>query len=337
MRRLRGAGASHEDDAMNRRDLGRALLLLGSAGAAHAQEGWPARPLRMIVPSAPGAGSDIVGRVLAEKLAKALGQPIAVENRPGSSGVIANGEAAQSRPDGYTLLFCGYASMVVNPWFYKKLPYRPLEDFAPVAQVGAGGNLLLVHPRVPAQDIRTLAEWARGQKAPPPFATWGVGSSGHAAMEQLMQSTGARFEHVVYKGVPQLLQDLVAGQIGIGWADPMVALPLVNEGKVRALGIAATQRAPRLPQVPTLAEQQVPLDLDGWYGLFVRAGTPPAVVDRLHAAVTTITRDPEFLERMHALNLNAAPPRTPAQFAQVLRSETQRWGDLVRRMGVEPQ
>jgi tripartite-type tricarboxylate transporter receptor subunit TctC len=260
-----------------------------------------------------------------------------VDNKPGSSGVIANGEAAQSKPDGYTLLFCGYASMVVNPWFYKKLPYRPLGDFTPVAQVGAGGNLLLVHPSLQVQDIRGLTDWARAEKAPPLYASWGIGSSGHAAMEQVMQATGTKFEHVVYKGVPQLLQDLVAGQIRIGWADPSVALPLVNAGKVRALGIAATQRAPLLPQVPTLAEQQVPLDLDGWYGLFVRAGTPSAIVDRLHAATSSITRDAEFLERMHALNLNTAPPRTPAQFAQVIRAETLRWGELLRRMGVEQQ
>lgn len=322
---------------MKRRDFCQAVALLGAPPLLYAQESWPSRPLRMIVPSAPGAGSDIVGRLLAEKLAKALGQPVTVDNKPGSSGVIANGEAAQSKPDGYTLLFCGYASMVVNPWFYKKLPYRPLEDFAPVAQVGAGGNLLLVHPSLPVQDIRGLADWARTQKAPPLFATWGVGSSGHAAMEQIMQATQTKFEHVVYKGVPQLVQDLVAGQIQIGWGDPMVALPLLQAGKIRALGIAATQRAPQLPQLPTLAQQQVPLDLDGWYGLFVRAGTPQLVVDRLHGATTAITRDAEFVERLHALNLNAAPARTPAQFAQTLRSETQRWGELAQRMGVQPQ
>lgn len=322
---------------MKRRSFFQALGALTAPATVQAQDSWPARPLRMIVPSAAGAGSDIVGRILADRLGRALGQTVTIDNKPGSSGVIANGEAALSKPDGYTLLFCGYASMVVNPWFYKKLPYRPLEDFVPIAQVGAGGNLLLASPRLPVSDIRSLAEWARTQKAPPPYATWGVGSSGHAAMEQLMQATGVRFEHVVYKGVPQILQDMLGGQILVGWADPMVALPLVNDGKLRALAIAATQRAPRLPQVPTLAEQKVPLDLDGWYGLFARAGTPQPIVDRLYAATLAITRDAEFVERLHALNLNASTARTPSQFAQTLRDETQRWGELVRRMGVEPQ
>lgn len=322
---------------MDRREFCKALVLAAAVPAARAQEAWPSRPIRMISPAGPGSGSDIVGRMLAGKLSQALGQPVHVDNKPGANGVLANGEAALSKPDGYTLLFCGFGSMVVNPWFYKKLPYRPLEDFTPVAQVGSGGTLLLVHPGMPARDLRGLTAWARNQKSPPIFATWGVGSSAQAAMEQVMQVTGVKYEHVVYKTIPQLLQDLVSGRIRIGWADPMAPLPLINEGKLRALAVAATQRAPRLPDVPTLMEQGVPLDLDGWYGLFVRAGTPAAIVERLHALVAAIAQDPEFVERLHFINVSASPTRTPQQFAQAMRSETQRWGELAKRMGVEPQ
>ncbi|GAC1607819.1 MAG: tripartite tricarboxylate transporter substrate binding protein [Ramlibacter sp.] len=314
-----------------------ASTILVAPWLAQAEEIYPSRAIRIIVPSAPGSGSDVVGRVLAERLSRALGQPVTVDNKPGSSGIIANGEAARSRPDGYTLLYCGFASMVVNPWFYKKLPYRPFEDFAPIARIGSGGVVLVANPQLKVEDIHELVEWARRQKAPPAFATWGVGSSAQAAMEQIARTTGVKFEHVVYKSIPQLLQDVVAGQIQIGWADPSAPLGMIAEGQLRALGIASLSRAPRLPSVPTLLEQKIPVDLDGWSGLYARSGTPPAIVDKLRSVVLDIVRDPQFVSQLHALNLNESPPLSPAQFTQLMKSDTQRWGELARRMGVEPQ
>ncbi|MGO4394705.1 Bug family tripartite tricarboxylate transporter substrate binding protein [Variovorax sp. M-6] len=323
---------------MKRRDIAAALALAATLGRAWGgNDPYPNRPIRMVVGTAAGSGTDILARVLAEKLGRLLGQTVIVDNKPGSNGILANGDVAASKPDGYTLLLCGFSSMVANPWFYKKLPYRPLADFAPIAQIGAGGNLLLVNPRLPIQDVHDLVEWARAQKATPLYATWGVGSSAHAAMEQLMHTSGVKFEHVVYKSIPQLLQDLVGGQIDIGWADPMSPLPLINQGSVRALAVASTARAPRLPNVPTLLEQKIPMNLDGWYGLFVRHGTQVAIIMRLHELVAQISREAEFIARLHALNVNVSQPGTPEQFTALMKNETQRWGELARQMGVEPQ
>ncbi|HVR53977.1 MAG TPA: tripartite tricarboxylate transporter substrate binding protein [Pseudorhodoferax sp.] len=323
---------------MRRRDIAAALALSATLGRAWGQnEPYPSRPVRMVAGAAAGSGTDVLARVLAERLGQLLGQTVFVDNKPGSNGILANGDVAASKPDGYTLLFCGFSTMVANPWFYKKLPYRPLADFAPIAQVGAGGNLLLVNPRLPVRNVQELVAWARAQKATPLYATWGVGSSAHGAMEQLTHSSGVKFEHVVYKTVPQLLQDLVGGQIDIGWTDPMSPLPLIEQGSVRVLAVASTARAPRLPDVPTLLEQQIPMDLDGWYGLFVRHGTPDTITMRLHELVAQISTQAGFVARLHALNVNVFPPGTPAQFTALIQHETQRWGELARRMGVEPQ
>jgi len=323
---------------MKRRDITAALALTATLGRAWGQNDfYPSRPIRMVVATGAGSGTDTLARVLAERLGRLLGQTVIVENKPGSNGILANGDVAASKPDGYTLLFSGFSSIVVNPWFYKKLPYRPLADFAPIAQIGSGGNVLLVNPRLPIQNVHDLVEWARAQKAAPLYATWGIGSSAHAAMAQLMHTSGVKFEHVVYKTTPQLLQDLVGGQIDIGWTDPMSPLPFIDRGSVRALAVASTARAPRLPNIPTLLEQKIPMDLDGWYGLFVRHGTPGAITGRLHELVTQISREAAFIARLHALNVNVPPPGTPEQFMAIMKHETERWGELALRMGVEPQ
>lgn len=323
---------------MKRRDIAAALALSAALGRAWGQNDlYPSRPIRMVAGAAAGSGTDILARVLAERLGRLLGQTVIVDNKPGSNGILANSDVAASKPDGYTLLFCGFSSIVANPWFYKKLPYRPLADFAPIAQVGAGGNVLLVNPRLPIRNVHDLVEWARTQKATPLYATWGVGSSAHAAMEQLTHTSGVKFEHVVYKTVPQLLQDLVGGQIDIGWTDPMSPLPFIDQGSVRPLAVASTARAPRLPNIPTLLEQKIPMDLDGWYGLFVRHGTPVAITRRLNELVAQISGEAEFIARLHSLNVNVSRPGTPEQFMALMKHETERWGELARRMGVEPQ
>lgn len=303
--------------------------LLNSAAVMAAN--WPVdKPIRMIVPTPPGGGTDIFSRVIANHLGKALGQTIVVENKGGANGLIGQTTAAKSAGDGYTLLFTYTAAIVVNPAMQPSMPYDTLKDLKPVAQIGTGGNYLVVSSDVPAKDVKTFIEWVKAQPAPVNYGSWGVGSGGHLTMEAVKTQTGTKLSHVPYRGSGPLIIDLAAGTVKVAFADTVATLPYLKSGKFKALAVSGTARAPLTPEVQTLNEQGVPFGLDSWYGLFVPAGTPDAIVKRLNAEVSKIVALPEVKERFLQMNMASSPQKTPEEFEATVRRDMQAWGDIVR-------
>lgn len=324
---------------INRRKslLGMTALALSPVAIAAGTDVYPNRPIRLICPSGAGTGSDLIARALSSRLSEVLGQNIFIDNKPGSNGILGLGEAARGGQDGYTLLVCGFAAMVINPWLYKSLPYKPLEDFAPIAKLSSGGVLLLVNPSHPATDVKSYVEWAKKQKNKPIYATWGVGSSAHASMELLGRTTGVSLEHVTYKTIGELTKDLVSGIVEVGWTDPATPIALIKEGRLRPIAVASRERAPLLPDTPTLMEQGIPIGLDGWYGFFARSGTPNSIITRLNNAANDVLRDPNFKELMLRMNGIVSSPAPPQDFTQIVQSDTEQWGQLLRGTGMKPQ
>lgn len=312
-----------------------ALLLTAAVCASgHAAEPYPQRPVTLIVPTAPAGGTDTIARIMAESLGKQLGQPFVVENKPGANGVLGVEAGARAAPDGYRLLFTYAASVVVNPGLYRKLPYDPVKDLAPIAQIGRGGNLLLVRPDFPA---RTLEEFVREVKAHPgkySYCSWGAGSGGHLAMESLKKQAGLDMLHVPYKGTSPCVQDLAGKQVDAAFGDTSSTIELVKAGRVRALANSGPKRLPMLPDVPTMTEAGYPFTTYSWYGLLAPARTPPDIIERLNAAVQKALVDPEVVRRMRELNFDDLPQTTPAQFGSVIRQDLQDWRGLIRSINL---
>lgn len=313
-----------------------AVAILAAAGslaplqAARAQAPWPAHPIRLVVPSSAGSGTDLFARLLAERLGKALGQTVVVDNKAGATGMIGNDTVAKARPDGYTLLFTFAASVVINQTLQPKLPYDALRDLVPVAQVGAGGNFLVVSPDFPARDLKEFVTYMKAHPDAYDYASWGVGSGGHLTMESLKMQTGIKLRHVPYKTVPQILNDLQGGIIKVAFVDSSSPLQLIRAGKIRPLALSGTHRGPALPGLATMTEQGVPFDTDSWYGMFAPAGTPAPIVQRLNAEVNRMLGDPAMRERFRQLNLAQMPAKSSEQFAQTVRSDIQAWGEVIR-------
>ncbi|KUE85080.1 ABC transporter substrate-binding protein [Cupriavidus necator] len=316
-----------------RRDVLRALAALGlgaAAGPLCASNAWPAKPIRLVVPAPPGGGTDLFARALAASLGKALGQTIVVDNKPGATGIIGNDAVAKASPDGYTLLFTYAATVVINQTLQPKLPYDGLRDLLPVAQVGAGGNFLVVTPDFPARTLKELVAHVLKRPDAYDYGSWGIGSGGHLTMEALKMQTGMKLRHVPYKGVAQILTDMQGGVVKVAFVDTSSSLPLIRAGKLRALAISGTRRAPATPDVPTMTEQGYRFDTDSWYGLFAPAGTSAAIVQRLNAEVTRLLADAPMRERFLQLNMGMAPARSAEQFAQTVRDDVGVWGKVIQ-------
>ncbi|EON17415.1 extra-cytoplasmic solute receptor [Cupriavidus sp. GA3-3] len=320
-------------NAARRRDVLRALAALGlgaAAGPLCASNAWPAKPIRLVVPAPPGGGTDLFARALAASLGKALGQTIVVDNKPGATGIIGNDTVAKASPDGYTLLFTYAATVVINQTLQPKLPYDGLRDLLPVAQVGAGGNFLVVTPDFPARTLKELVAHVLKRPDAYDYGSWGIGSGGHLTMEALKMQTGMKLRHVPYKGVAQILTDMQGGVVKVAFVDTSSSLPLIRAGKLRALAISGTRRAPATPDVPTMTEQGYRFDTDSWYGLFAPAGTSAAIVQRLNAEVTRLLADAPMRERFLQLNMGMAPARSAEQFAQTVRDDVGVWGKVIQ-------
>ncbi|CAJ95636.1 Tripartite tricarboxylate transporter substrate binding protein [Cupriavidus necator] len=320
-------------NAARRRDVLRALAALGlgaAAGPLCASNAWPAKPIRLVVPAPPGGGTDLFARALAASLGKALGQTIVVDNKPGATGIIGNDTVAKASPDGYTLLFTYAATVVINQTLQPRLPYDGLRDLLPVAQVGAGGNFLVVTPDFPARTLKELVAHVLKRPDAYDYGSWGIGSGGHLTMEALKMQTGMKLRHVPYKGVAQILTDMQGGVVKVAFVDTSSSLPLIRAGKLRALAISGTRRAPATPDVPTMTEQGYRFDTDSWYGLFAPAGTSAAIVQRLNAEVTRLLADAPMRERFLQLNMGMAPARSAEQFAQTVRDDVGVWGKVIQ-------
>lgn len=299
---------------------------------------WPdARPIRIVSPGAPGAGSDLFARMFAELLGQTLKQRIIVDNKPGANGIIGNDAVAKAAPDGYTLLFSYAAAIVMNQALQPNLPYNALTDLQPVAQIGAGGTYLLVGPDIPANNLKEFVALIKANPGKYDYASWGIGSGGHMQMEWLMMHSGLKMNHVPYKATAPMVADLNAGVVKIGFADTASTTPLVKAGRLKAIAISGTRRSPGLPDLPTMAEQGFPLQIDAWYCMMAPARTPMAIVRRLNAEVNRILEDPANAARFGSLNFALpAPIKSPEQFGQTIREDIDLWRQVVKTADIKP-
>jgi tripartite-type tricarboxylate transporter receptor subunit TctC len=305
------------------------LAALATGDAVLAQGDWPTRPITMIVPAAAGSGTDLMARELATRLGAALKQPVIVEDKAGASGVIGTHAVVRAAPDGYTILYTNGTNTVMAPALLKTLPYDVQRDLAPIAQTAVGGVILLVNNDVPAKNVQELVQYIKANPRKLTYGSWAVGSSGHLTMEWLKKQAGLEIEHVPYKATPQLLTDLVAGTLKIGWTDPAAPVPFIESGKVRPIAVTGAHRLPRTPNVPTMGEQGFPFDSVGWFGVFAPAGTPKQIVQRLSEEINRIQSQPEMVARVAALNIAAPPVRSPDQFRAIIAQDLKLWKQIV--------
>ncbi|WP_232346341.1 Bug family tripartite tricarboxylate transporter substrate binding protein [Cupriavidus sp. USMAA2-4] len=311
--------------------VGSACVLLASSGPARAG-GYPDKPIRLVVPFPPGGGTDVLGRLVAVRLGAELKQTVVVENVAGATGTIGSAQVARAAPDGYTLLLGISATHAIAPSVFPRLPYAPLRDFAPVARLAYGGNVLVANPGFAAHDLPGLVAMARRPGADIAFGSWGQGSGGHLAGEAVNTAAGIHLRHIPYKGVSPMLTDVIGGTLPLAMSDLTGTLPLIRAGKVRALAVSGSQRSPALPDVPTFTEAGVPFRLDSWFALFVPARTPAAIVDKLEQATRAAMQDDGVQAQIAAFGMRYTPV-TRAAFAAQMRDDAQAWAALVKSSG----
>ena len=315
----------------------RALVLgvaLVAAGACAQAENYPNRPIRFILPFPPGGGTDILGRIIAERLGVHLGQPVVVENRGGAGGNVGAEAAARSAPDGYTIVLVA-PSLAISPSLYAKLGYDPVKDFAPISLVGTVPNVIVVHPSLPAQTLAEFIALAKSKPGAMNFGSGGAGTSNHLAGELFNIVAGVKLVHVPYKGVNLAMNDVLGGQVQLVVIGIPAAAPHIKAGRLRALAVIAPQRSPALPDVPTAAEAGLPgFDVTTWYGVLAPAGTPRAIVVRLNAELARIMHAPDLQERLAATGTEPLTG-TPEQFAHYIAQEIAKWEKVVRAAGLK--
>ncbi len=311
-------------------------VLATTAPAALAQT-YPTRIVRVVVAFPAGGPTDFVARLLADKLKGLLGQNVIIENKAGANGVIGADYVAKSEPDGHTLFLTTVGAVAITPGMRASMPYQTLRDFAPITLVVRNTTILVVKPDLPAADAKALAAMAKAKPGEIPFASTGVGSMPHLALELYQSAAGVKFLHVPYRGAAPAITDLLGGQVTALFADTPVVMPQILGGKLKPLAAAADQRTEVLPNVPTLAEQGFAnTGADNWYGLLAPAHTPPAVVAKLNDAVGKALADPDVRKKL--VDSGAVPsPTTPADFGKLLASEIDRWGKVVRERGIKEE
>jgi tripartite-type tricarboxylate transporter receptor subunit TctC len=316
----------------------RALLLVAIAAlAANAfAQNYPVRPVRLVVPSSPGGTSDILGRLLAQKLGEALGQQVVVENRPGASSVIGADVVAKAAPDGYTLLISP-AALAINPHMYAKMPFNTQRDLAPISLVVETGNVLVVHPSVPARTVQDLIALARRKPGHLVAASPGLGGSPHMSAELFKIMAGVDVLIVSYKGSGPGTIALLSGEVSLMFTTPPSAIAFLRAGKLRALGVTTRKRIPALPEVPTVAEAALPgFEATQWFGLLAPAGTPRSIVDRLYQETMRAVRAPDMKERFAAEGLEPIASK-PEDFAAFIHSELDKWAKVIKAAGIKVQ
>lgn len=309
------------------------ITCMAGAGSAAAQ-GFPSKPVRIVVGASAGGGIDIVSRLVGQKLTERIGQPVIVDNRPGAGTTIGGDVVAKSAPDGHTVLMAS-TSFSVSAGLYRKLPFDPIRDFAPVTLVASGPLVLVAHPLVPAKSVKALIALAKARPGKLTFASGGTGSSLHLAGEWFKSSAGIDMVHVPYKGGAPAAVDLMAGQVDVMF-DVMVAqFPHIKAGKTRPLAVTTRTRSSLLPEVPTVAESGLPgFDVAGWFGVLAPAATPSDAVARLHTEIVAVLKSTDVRERLTALGADPVGS-TPAEFAAYYRSEVERWGKTIRAAGIK--
>ena len=312
-----------------------AALLLGCLPLmAAAQGAYPHKPIRMIVPYPPGGPTDVLGRIVAQKLSESLGQQVVVENRPGASGMIGAELVAKAAPDGYTLL-TNASIHVINPSLYPKMNFDALRDFAPVSLIAQVPLILVVNPGLPVKSVQELIALGKAEPNRLNFGSSGNAAAPHLAGESFKIATGIQMQHVPYKGSAPALTDLIGGQVQLIFDSMPSAMPHVKSGKIRALAVTTAKRSPTVPDLPTIAESGVPgFDISTWYGVWAPAGTPKDIVNKVSAEIAKALQQPAVRERLAALGAEPVG-NTPEEFAAYCQSELAKWSKIVRESGAK--
>ncbi len=324
MRRLRGLGLGLL-----------AATLLAAAPATQAQT-YPDRPITIVVPLAAGTGMDSLVRLYADKLQASLGKPVVVENKPGAALMLAAAAVATAPADGYTLLVSTSSAMAINPVLYKKINYK-LTDFVPVSFYVKSPFILVVNPDLPAKTVPELIDLAKKSEKPLSYSSPGAGVAQHLSMEYMKQRFGVNLTHVPYRSTPQSVADIVANHVQLGFAEAGATLPLIRDGKLRALAVSSSTPIPTLPDVPPFAKAANAPDFEAvsWHMLYAPAATPKPILDKLHAEMTKIMSDPEMKQKATTIGLLPVDPPSIADTQKYLASEREKWGSLVKKLGLE--
>lgn len=321
----------------------RRSLLVSSAAlaaapfSAFAQAAYPNRPVRLIAPFPPGGTSDVLGRLLAQKMSDGLGQVVMVENRPGAAANIGHELASRAPADGYTLILSNSSTFLANPYLYKKMPFDPFTDFAPVSLVASAGQVLVVHPSVPANSVADLIALAKAKPNALNFGSGGVGIQSHISGEMFKSRAGVSMVHVPYKGTIQAVTDCVAGQVQLVFADMVPAMPQIRGGKLRPLAVTSLKRAAVLPDVPTLHEIALPnFDSGVWWAVLAPRATPAAIVERLNQELARVLKSPEVIAKYADIGL-AIEYSTPPAVLALAKKQAPEMGQILKAAGVEPE
>ena len=315
----------------------RAILAAGLAApfAARAESAWPTKPVRIVVPFAPGGAIDATARVIADALTARFGQQVMVDPRPGANTIVGSDAVAKAAPDGYTFLITTNSTHTNNPTLYAKLPFDPAKDLAPVSLVSLGTILLAAKGDAPFSDLKGMAAWVKGLGRPATYGSWGIGSSGHLYGLMLEKVLGGYYSHVPYRGDVQALQDVSNGTLDLTWASPASAKPQIAAGRIKALAAAGSKRSASMPELPTFAEQLVPgFDLSLFVAAYAPAGTPAEIVGRMQREIKAAISDPVVAEKLIAQGQTPVGS-TAQELAKVLSRETPIWADLIQQSGAK--
>ena len=303
---------------------------------ALAQDAYPSKPIRMVVGYAPGGGTDVVARLVAARMTVQLGQSVIVENRPGNSGIVAASQVAKSPADGYTIMMGVISLNAIQPSLVPNLPFDPVKDFAPVTLTGSTPHLIVAHPSTSITSIRELIAHAKANPGKLSFPSAGNGTTPHIAGELFLSMAGVKMVHIPYKSTGQSMPDLLAGRMEVGFDTFSSAIPHVRGGKLRPLAVSSAARLPDLPGVPTVEEAGLPGYRFGtWYGVFAPAGTPPAIVNRLHAEINKALQSPDVRAKYAEMGMDDSVTRTPEEFAALVRADIARFARLVKEAGIK--
>jgi tripartite-type tricarboxylate transporter receptor subunit TctC len=312
------------------------LAALALAPALAFGQAWPAKPVKLIAPYPPGGQTDLVSRWLADKLQPVLGQPVLVENKSGAQGIVGIEAAKNSPADGYTFVYANVSNISINPHVHEKLPYDGLRDLAPVTQLGLSVLAMVVPSSLNVKSLKEFLEYAKANRGKVSFASFGAGSTSHIYGEMLKGAAGIDMTHVPYRGAGPAVQDTMAGQTQMAIQDLGSVGPFVASGRLIALAVTGPKRWPLMPDLPTFAELGYPLDIAGWNGIMAPAATPRPILERMSTEINRIIQTPEGREQMLKFGL-LATGTSPEEFAEVIRRDTPRWGEVIRKAGIKAQ
>ncbi len=312
-----------------------AALTLAASGLAVAQA-WPAKTVKIVVPFAAGGATDVVARLLAQKLTEVWGQSVVVENRTGAGGNIGADVVAKAAPDGYTLLLTSGAIVTASQHLYKSMPFDPAKDLVAITNVATGPQLIVVGPSVPVKDLRELIAYAKANPGRINYGSAGIGSQTHLAAENLAYAAGVEFTHVPYKGESAAITDLMGGQVQLATANFAAAVALVRDGKIRALAVTSKERSLQLPDVPPAADTLPGFESAGWFGLMAPTGTPREVIEKTQRDSARIILTDEFRARLAQLGMEPVG-NTPAEFTVAIREQSARWAKVIQERGIKAE